>query len=515
MSDGAVYPDMFSYFRKSGYEVPGGLDQWFVRSYAGETTNHWSKSISLDVRSFKNIGICRVYKNANREGSAKHLEHPKKHPAYMRAHHTGFPYTRPSCDNTHEYNWEQCKTIEDSVALYADYGWRSTQHHCVCYLSGFPPTPRHHAINLPFDILEMGVCRDHHSHQGLSCTGHSRSGYGRDSCFHSTVNYAVHMAMMGMKCPAIKLWLTTIAPCYNYARIYGDDWEICNPDTYKYYTGEIAKPWVLNTNFFNGAGSIVVGLAKKQRNPWQRLLQTPLRKILPESDTIVRNGIYSAARAAYHYHPSQLANNDPYYVEERGKREYETRYDAVCDNVSVYPTGLAPDVGCVCDYDNTIKNSHRYARCWNLCETDWDATLLPLRFSCVSATDASGKPYDSYVGNVVTWSDAIAGKQNVFLYAAMQLDPNVDPSLRTGWMSFYDGSGTRWSVREDVTPTVDVGGEFLYMRQPLVVEGVNSAPADLRRKKWYEAPDWNPRSGNGGWFMNDGNEDAAFRRRIL
>ena len=52
-----------------------------------------------------------------------------------------------------------------------------------------------------------------------------------------------------------------------HARIYGDDREIFDDR----YIGEKCEPWVLNEKFFNGLGTVVVGVALKHENPFVQL----------------------------------------------------------------------------------------------------------------------------------------------------------------------------------------------------------------------------------------------------
>ena len=111
----------------------------------------------------------------------------------------------------------------------------------------------------------------------------------------------------------------------------------------------------------------------------------------------------------------------------------------------------AAQVGCVCGEDN----AGRYARCWNLCETDWDAVLVPVRF----ARTNSGK-YDSLVGNDVFWEYEIKPGSNLF-QEALTTEVNEDEGATDGWHPFYV-NGRRVEKPSEYV----YSGDFLKMLQP-------------------------------------------------
>lgn len=290
-----------------------------------------------------------------------------------------------------------------------------------------------------------------------------------------------------------------------FARIYGDDREIYNTATIKNkdgtttvvktHCGEVAKPWVLNSSFYGKNGAIIVGFARKQRNPWTFLLNA-IDKVIGD-DRSDEDGIYSAfnpvtngwmvafsaARAAHRFHPSNMAlakAKDVGYPfrEFAAINEYETRYDAVCDDddggsdkwgdeYGRFTVKCANEdyrkfrIGCVCNDGSPAgkENTARFARCWNLCETDWDATLLPLRFAWAGPR---GECFDSFahdltdgrrIGNI-TWENVgvdVSG-MNPLLHASGidQWSPFVTPE---GTLQYYDESKM-------------VDGDFMLTRAP-------------------------------------------------
>lgn len=213
-----------------------------------------------------------------------------------------------------------------------------------------------------------------------------------------------------------------------HARIYGDDKEIFD----NRYVGARCQPWVLNEKFFSGDGTIVVGAAKRFTNPFSHLFgflqqekDVPSATVLSAFDIPRDNYMWtmSAARAAVRHRRRNGAFDGP--------RQYQVTYDPTSDTENLAYNGgfvihdanadaWTPDLigwesqynggrpvatrgrnlmhpaifdGCVCHE----RNERRFVRTWNLCESDWDATLLPLRFCGERATlrlrmDGSGAP---------------------------------------------------------------------------------------------------------------------------
>jgi len=214
-----------------------------------------------------------------------------------------------------------------------------------------------------------------------------------------------------------------------HARIYGDDKEIFN----NRYVGANCKPWVLNERFFAGDGTIVVGAAMKHTNPLVQLMnfwnpnagkQEDAEKTVLSAFNIPK-GNYMWTMAAARAGVRHTRRNGDFDQE----RQYQITYDSTCDteNLSynsrayVYqqdgdkwvtpeawggdhddnPNAISrfynPDKkqeqspiwnGCPCG-----KNPVQFRNLWNLCETDWDATLIPLRYATRKAvlyTDSKG-----------------------------------------------------------------------------------------------------------------------------
>lgn len=207
-----------------------------------------------------------------------------------------------------------------------------------------------------------------------------------------------------------------------HARIYADDKEIFD----NRYVGAICKPWVLNERFFAGEGSIVVGAAMKHTNPFVQLFNfwnTEKKKDAYATGTETQEnaektvlsafnipeGNYmwtmSAARAGVRhrrrngefdqerqyqitYDSTSDAENltyksGPYVKAQDGNgwtspEEWDSSYNEHALSRIYFPGQEQSPVwnGCPCG-----ANSQQFKNMWNLCETDWDATLLPLRYA--------------------------------------------------------------------------------------------------------------------------------------
>ncbi len=199
-----------------------------------------------------------------------------------------------------------------------------------------------------------------------------------------------------------------------HARIYGDDKEIFD----NRYVGAICKPWVLNERFFAGEGSIVVGAAMKHTNPFVQLFnfwntkkdkgsyatgtetqENAEKTVLSAFNIPEGNYMWtmSAARAGVRHRRRNGAFDQ--------ERQYQITYDSTSDAENLaYKSGpyvkaqdgngwMSPEEwgssskdnkhvwnGCPCG-----ANSQQFKNMWNLCETDWDATLLPLRYALQAA----------------------------------------------------------------------------------------------------------------------------------
>ena len=480
MADNVNYDRLEPYFSNGDpqqYES-GGLDQWFIRGFARESADGASTSVPHDWYeshlAHETLGICRVYKNTNR----------KEFPVFRRCHHinastsiaTGlFSATPlnidvpPSCAHMRALYPEQCATVEESTALYADYDWCSFQMHWACWPEGKLGILHHTDFGLIKDGI-LSPCPHLCKGPCISPFSHKRSSY--KPCFINPIKlvqdeWDVRLRDQMLVHPVADLPKLMENP-YGHARIYGDDKDLYEEDT---YTGVPAKPWLLGQSFFGRkGGAILVGLARRQRNPWQWLLNFGKSK----SSTQEKTGIYSAfdptddgymvafsaARAAFRHSASP-----------GGVRDYETRYDSVCHNAlgnSKLELDGDDGFGCGCPCNND-KNLNRLNRCWNLCTSDWDATLLPLAYAYSSGTE-----YDSMAPGESEWESIKAREDdddpddpyqwNPFVWAARALY-DKDSDKWVGWSRFLDSTGS-------LSPDAEkVPGDFLWMSAPGGMQG--------------------------------------------
>lgn len=275
---------------------------------------------------------------------------------------------------------DQCLHVSPSTGLVAQYEWSSAY-----WISPWFRVPLPYGLKPVYlgcwrlPVSALTGCDEHGYKPWLKELDHLRPRQGRhagatraeyQSCFinfDDTQNMNKNHYLKG------------------YARVYGDDADIFDPLCYE---GALARPWVLSEAFFKGDGTILVGLARKQKNPFLKLaggvsqggLYEPFSP-RPGADRYLVG--LSAARAAWAPRPdkpvtgmeSMNGTGTP-----KAPGNYEPRFDGVTEHVFGFQ--------CAC---GKAETQDRLLRMWNLSQTDWDGTLLPLRH----AYDAHS-PYDSY-----------------------------------------------------------------------------------------------------------------------
>jgi Na+-transporting methylmalonyl-CoA/oxaloacetate decarboxylase gamma subunit len=416
MMDGDVHGMLLDYFAHgktssgllsllTGDKKAPGLDQWFIRTYPRETLINNKRNIRPTWESYHAEGISRSYKNANRaEGSCI--------TGQSRANHVmsigdsmdvgggsdmlgiGDIFSEifdsikqhldlsPSCQNRRSRFPEMCRKVDDSVALVSQYRWCSAKWFCY------------------FVVYTFGIKWKHPFFPKFYCSDHGYGTFWLKKQFKALTKGSTRK---------------DYRPCFmgfdqtfilkGHARIYGDDRDLVDEN----YVGTPARPWLVNEKFFGGDGTITVGLARRQRNPWQRVMQW--FHDYDANSPNVSNGLLSlfnvnkdnflwtvsTARAAYR------RRSDGF---DSGEANYDMKYD-----VSAYPDALEIDyasdatsgmkklrVGCVCEKGD---NKARLERAWNLGTPDWDATLLPVRYA------------KRHISKYETWNGASAGKWDV------------------------------------------------------------------------------------------------------
>ena len=134
------------------------------------------------------------------------------------------------------------------------------------------------------------------------------------------------------------------------------------------YEGEECHPYVLDQEYFQKNGTITVGLAVENKNPWAPILGDVIRGIFSAFN--IGNGMswtpqyivcFASAKAGYKY-----IGED----EDNEKRAYRIDWKAV-------------------DWTDEGQS-------WNLCQSDWDAVLIPVRRA---ESPASGGSWQESVGS--------------------------------------------------------------------------------------------------------------------
>lgn len=367
----------------------------------------------------------------------------------------------PSCENMKDSNYAMCKNVQDTIALYSEYDWASAKWWCFWKRKRFSfrkkwiahfPFPKWFCGSEPTHLIDGGIL-------GVNLGPLSSMmdvlppifppddlgtthGYLKDSW--DVVGF------LGQADPIIRGKSSISREEYRscvimpddptfflkgHARIYGDDKDIWDSR----YAGVQAKPWVLNEKFFNGQGTIIVGLARKHTNPFYWLNRNLSEKNIkrgifsffntPSYLNVPANYVtaMSAARAAVR----RRRANDPSY-------HYCVSYDNRADAEMLVsnekgrkwmPLGNNPDddhihIGCVCG------NTARLSKQWNLSETDWDATLLPLRFA---RRASNGSRWDD--------DDNVATLDN--------------PFINSVWQSLGNSTSTRTGIPKSIRSTED------------------------------------------------------------
>lgn len=135
-----------------------------------------------------------------------------------------------------------------------------------------------------------------------------------------------------------------------------------------------ANPRVLKQNYFGKAGTITVGLARKNENPWLSLLG--------RAGTAL--GIYSA------FNPFEGCSWSWAFASAKAgyKRLGEEYYD------QGYPNRAYR-----IDWDSSNQS-------WNLCQSDWDAVMVPVR--CAESDAWNG---NWNIGNTGMLADYVGAKE--------------------------------------------------------------------------------------------------------
>lgn len=163
------------------------------------------------------------------------------------------------------------------------------------------------------------------------------------------------------------------------ATVYGDNSKSISGcrDIYETPKRYLARPNKVLKNYFGGDGSIVVGVVRRNSNAWAKMIGAAgmvANGIFSAFDPDVEWSVgFSAAKAGYvTLNESAAGGNMPYHVDWQSG-------------------GWQTD-----------------SESWNLCQSDWDAILIPVRMATNDARDGRWKDsddsvFDNAVGDSSSW----------------------------------------------------------------------------------------------------------------
>ena len=392
----------------------------------------------------------------------------------------GDSIVEPSCINRRDTFPDTCSAISESVGLVAEYEWASAYWVCWYEEKGWWPYGSvKQCWHFPLPIgLAYGGATDNGYNPGSFLgflsdlrtnffgKGHSRKGYRTECIFIDGERWDV----MGCGSETLRNGHGANTGLKSYVRVYGDDRDAYDDS----YYGAPALPWLLNEDFFNGGGTIVVGLARKNRNAFETLLGAIEEKTNIFSLFTPLKGshlvAFAAGRAAYAPRTGVGVADGPDSFNESGNMRYDLHYDATAKNLGPrLPSGDLFDAswraqksamekapyfyGCVCTTDGNSPDSgkmqktyNRLRRQWNLCQTDWDGVLLPLRF----ARSPIGEWFSNKTGDDAApalkdsapeWAPGEFGESAMELSQILMSVNKSDPEDPMLWQRL-DGNGT-------------------------------------------------------------------------
>ena len=407
----------------------------------------------------------------------------------------------PSSINYRRRFIDQCRNVPDSWGLVAEYEWAAAYWFCCWiefkmafgyggWLSWMNAIHQPICVHIPIPSAVFGG--RNHVHYGDSDTPSGIAGDQREPYSKGSSRSQYRRTFIGAdgehryECPLHGGGGDGAnMGAKGYVRIYGDDKEIFDGR----YVGAVAKPWVLNERFFSGMGTILVGVARKQRNvfSWAAGENGDADKLFsaftPDKAGRPRPRIVALAAARAAYAPRTGtgdggggdSENDASKGGGKWGRHYELRYDAVTSvegRGNLRKPSLSPyngqhrnrlenlRIGCVC---GNAETGQRLRRQWNLSQTDWDAVLLPVRHAYANPRQAGGEIYDSKKANAkedAYWSFA---ESKGSTDPQFQLAEKVLPNLT--WVPL---SGAKMSERWNVVGGLDGDDTYKIFKKRLV-----------------------------------------------
>ena len=268
--------------------ISGGVDRWFVRGNGSRRANN------------SDIGIQRSYKMWSEDVLAS--LHPSKYMPILPPTALNFNGDDNSPSRITNFRIRRDQPFP-SIGLYSEWRWYSMIWFCVWTPSLFHPDRHSHQ-----EILSMFNCNH--------------------ASFDLTVGYNTNCIVLPLFKDGLKVG--------GYTRVYGDD-PVILADHKEKYIGAKCNPLLLSPAFFGKAGSIFVGLSRKNYNPWSLIMEaTGIFEAF--NPGVSHMWAFSAARAGY-----------------------------------------KPVNGGTGDYRIGWSDPSNLRERWNLKQPDWDAVFLPVR----------------------------------------------------------------------------------------------------------------------------------------
>jgi len=150
----------------------------------------------------------------------------------------------------------------------------------------------------------------------------------------------------------------------------------------QYFDGEAAKPLVLKEEYFSGTGSITVGLACYNENPWCRIFG---------ASTGMAKGILDGIYGAFNPYRDvewtwAFSSAKAGYKLVRSDTDYEGGNDGIGSR----------------SYMVHWNDDRQW---WNLCQSDWDAVFVPVRSAANSSSKATGSGEEGDEGRSWSYGD--------------------------------------------------------------------------------------------------------------
>lgn len=458
----------------------------------------------------------------------------------------------PSCINHRSRFHDQCANVNDTVGLVAEYEWAAA--YWFCFWIEFRMHPNMGGLLMPLNNGHQPFCVHIPIPSAVFGGWNRAAGYSggdpatiagtQDKMFRPSQDKDPQLGGTTLRGWKRSEYRRTFIgadgePRYGcplhleddnganmgakgYVRIYGDDKDIKNAC----YVGPNARPYVLNQRYFNGAGTTIVGVARRQRNVFHwiegklgRALGlydafSPDIRVKDKEGMIVRDKdgndqsagaphlvVFSAARAAWAPRSGRGvgegtdSENDPVRGKWGGRwgRHYELRYDTVTDgeegNFTPHLHPNAPNgeslskearLGCPCGQPETGR---RLRRQWNLCQTDWDAVLLPVRHSLAVPSRVAGSSPASAPADFDSGDDPDALANWAFTDEVSDTDPQYrlfGPTLpnretttvpNMTWQRFSEDGSTTDAKYEDVVlkpQNMSVNDAYLLFKKRMI-----------------------------------------------